>query len=284
MYSHRLYVGTIGQGLWRSVDGGATFMRASDGMFVECQVRALMVHPQQPRTLFLGSEHGLFRSDNGADSWSHVDSPVNGQQVWSILVHPANPDLIVAGVCPSRIVRSEDGGRTWTEPAVVIMEECPRILHTRLTTLKSDPTGPNVLWAGVEIDALFRSDDWGRTWRPLGSGLSSRDIHDIAVIPGNGRNTRILASTNNDVNVSENGGTSWTPLQLGTKLPLPYFRGMAQLCGRPEVVLLGNGDRPPGSTGLIARSTDGGLTWKPAEMPGRANSTIWNFAVNRADP
>jgi hypothetical protein len=34
---------------------------------------------------------------------------------------------------------------------------------------------------------------------------------------------------------------------------------------------------------MVARSTDGGVTWRTAEMPSRANSTIWNFAVHPAD-
>ena len=46
MTPHRLYVGTIGEGLFRSLDGGRTFRRACDGTFVECDVRALVVHPQ----------------------------------------------------------------------------------------------------------------------------------------------------------------------------------------------------------------------------------------------
>ena len=41
--SHRLYVGTIGEGIFRSVDSGESFRRACDGMFVECDVRALAV-------------------------------------------------------------------------------------------------------------------------------------------------------------------------------------------------------------------------------------------------
>ena len=47
--SHRLYVGTIGQGIFRSTDNGESFVRAMDGMFVECHVRALVVHPRDPR-------------------------------------------------------------------------------------------------------------------------------------------------------------------------------------------------------------------------------------------
>ncbi len=75
MIAHRLYVGTIGEGLFRSLDGGASFRRACEGMFVECHVRALAVHPQQPATLYLGSELGLFVSTDGAESWTKLPAP-----------------------------------------------------------------------------------------------------------------------------------------------------------------------------------------------------------------
>lgn len=282
--THRLYVGTVGEGLFRSTDGGATFRRACDGTFVECHVRALAVHPRDPRTLYMGSELGLFRSTDGADRWERVESPVNGRQVWSLLLSPHDPDLILVGTCPSQVFRSGDGGRTWVEGRATLLRECPRIVHTRVTTLVADPDDPETVWMGVEIDGLQRSRDGGRTWQPVGTGLSSRDIHALAIVPGNGRTGCMLASTNNDVNRSTDGGATWQPLGLGRTLPLPYFRGMAQPCGRPDVVLLGNGDAPPGSEGLVARSTDGGASWHPAALPGRANSTMWNFAVHPADP
>ena len=112
--------------------------------------------------------------------------------------------------------------------------------------------------------------------------MSSQDIHALAYVPGN--SARLIATTNNDVNLSNDDGETWQPLGLGKKMPVPYFRGLAQLANNPSSILLGNGDAPPGTTGLIARSLDGGLTWTAAEMPGRANSTIWNFAVHPADP
>ena len=61
---------------------------------------------------------------------------------WSILLAPGNPDLMFVGVCPSRLFRSEDGGRTWTEPFARIMQGCPRILHTRVTSLCGHPGDP----------------------------------------------------------------------------------------------------------------------------------------------
>jgi photosystem II stability/assembly factor-like uncharacterized protein len=282
--THRLYVGTIGEGLYRSTDGGATFIRACDGMFVECHVRALAVHPHEPRTLYLGTEQGLYRSHDEADNWARVESPLNGLQIWSILLLASDPDVILVGTCPSRLFRSADGGRTWSEAAVTLEQHCPRIIHTRVTALAEDPQHAGTVWAGVEIDGLRRSRDGGRTWEALGEGLSSRDIHAVAVVPGNGRAQRLLATTNNDVNLSTDGGASWRPLQVGRSLPWSYFRGLAQLCGQPGTLLLGNGTGPPGEAGVVALSTDAGDSWREARLPARANSTIWNFAVHPADP
>jgi photosystem II stability/assembly factor-like uncharacterized protein len=276
--NHRLYVGTIGEGLWRSLDGGVSFTRACNGMFVECHVRALAVHPREPRVLYLGSEHGLFCSHDGADNWRRVDSPAVGHEVWSILLHPTMPELIHVGVCPARIFRSADAGRSWTEPTARIQQGCLRILHTRLTTLCAHGDDPQTFWAGVEIDGLQRSRDGGQTWERIGAGMSSQDIHALAWANG-----RLIATTNNDVNASVDDGDTWQPLQLGKALPLPYFRGLGQRAGQADAMLLGNGDAPPGSTGLIVRSLDAGRTWHETQMPGRSNSTIWNFAVHAAD-
>src|SRR5688572_11991346 len=98
MVPHTLYVGTIGEGVFRSRDHGDSFRRAMDGdIFVESAVRALAVHPADPATLYLGTEHGLFRSRNGADSWEPVESPLKGLQVWSILLWPGRPEVMLVG-------------------------------------------------------------------------------------------------------------------------------------------------------------------------------------------
>jgi photosystem II stability/assembly factor-like uncharacterized protein len=285
MIAHRLYIGTIGEGLFRSLDGGANFRRACEGMFVECHVRALAVHPTQPATLYLGSELGLFVSTDGAESWTKLPAPLDGLQVWSLWIVPQHPEVLIVGTCPSHLFRSEDGGRTWTESTAHFERECPRLLWTRVTCIVGAPDEPNLLWAGVEIDGVHQSRDGGRTWQPIGSGLSSRDIHALVVLPALGSDPRrLLAATNNDLNVSDDDGATWQPLQIGQVMPWSYCRTLAQPCGRPEEILLGNGDAPPGSAGVIGRSPNAGNTWQCANMPGRANSTIWNFAVHAADP
>jgi photosystem II stability/assembly factor-like uncharacterized protein len=285
MSPHRLYVGTIGEGLFRSTDGGGSFRRACDGMFVECDVRALALDPDRSEVLYLGSEEGLYVSDDGADSWRNLQAPLDGLQVWSIHLDARKPGRLLVGTCPSRLFRSEDCGRSWAEAEAALERDCPRIKHTRVTCLAVDDTNPDVLWAGVEIDGVHRSRDGGRTWRPVGAGLSSRDIHALAVVSArDGRTRWLLAATNNDLNRSDDGGVTWTPLRIAEQLPWGYCRALAQPLGSPETVLVGVGDGPPGGVGGVGLSTDGGATWRPAALPGPANSTVWNFAVHRSDP
>src|SRR5262249_13562609 len=157
--------------------------------------------------------------------------------------------------CPSRLFRSEDDGRTWAEASATLEKHCPRIMNTRVTTVIADPVEKETLWAGVEIDGLRRSRDLGRTWQCVGQGLSAQDIQARAVVPGNGGPRRMLAATNNDLNVSEDGGETWTPHRIGERMPWSYCRALAQPVGRPEVVFLGNGDGPPGTVGAVGIST-----------------------------
>ncbi len=294
MTPHRLYVGTIGEGLFRSLDAGRSFRRACDGTFVECDVRALAVHPERPAVLYMGTELGLFRSVDGADNWVRVAGPLADQQVWAVHVPRRRPDVILVGTRPSAFYRSDDGGQTWAVAAAAVETACPRILHTRVTTIVADPDDPDLAWAGVEIDGVHASRDGGRTWAPVGTGLSSRDIHAIVVVAlpslphlrgraGRGSG-RLLAATNNDLNVSDDDGATWRPVGIGGVLPWPYCRALAQPVGRPEVILLGAGDGPPGGVGAVARSADSGGTWAEAALPHRANSTVWAFAVHPADP
>jgi photosystem II stability/assembly factor-like uncharacterized protein len=285
MIDHRLYVGTIGEGLFRSLDHGETFRRACDGVFVECDVRAIAVHPRRPEVLYLGTEVGLYVSEDGADNWQLLPAPLEGLQVWSLCLTPARPDRLIAGTCPSAVYLSEDGGKTWRAAAVKMIRDCPRIMHTRVTCITADPDNPDRLWAGVEIDGLHLSEDGGRTWTPTsGEGLTSRDIHGLVVQPARGGRKRLLATTNNDLSLSDDGGRTWRAAGMKGPLPWAYCRALTARLDDPDALLLGGGDAPPGCEGLVARSLDGGSTWTPAAMPGRANSTMWSFACHGADP
>jgi photosystem II stability/assembly factor-like uncharacterized protein len=283
MIPHRLYVGTIGEGLFRSLDHGETFRRACDGLFVECDVRALVVHPQRPEVMYMGTEVGLYVSRDGAGNWEQLPAPLEGMEVWSINLTAARPDRLVVGTRPAAVFLTEDAGRTWRQAAAHMRQDCPRLVYTRVTTLAADPDDPDLLWAGVEIDGIHHSTDGGRTWAQIDEGLTSRDIHALAVLPRRAGHKRVLATSNNDLNLSDDGGRTWRPGSIGNVLPWMYTRALVQRCDNPDVLFLGGGDAPPGCEGALAVSRDGGATWNPAALPGRSNSTMWNFGVHPAD-
>jgi len=55
-------VGTLGQGIWRSSDGGDTWLRVRHGLYSESAVRALAVHPSDARIMYCGADSGVYRS------------------------------------------------------------------------------------------------------------------------------------------------------------------------------------------------------------------------------
>ncbi len=279
-----LYVGSVGQGVWRSLDGGQTWLRRSKGMFVECDARALIAHPQRPQTLYAGTSVGCYRSDDGAETWRRLDSEMNDLVVWSLLMAQDDPQTLLAGTRPARLYRSTDSGETWRRVAVEFALECPALIYNRVTTLLADPELPDVMWAGVEIDGVWRSEDRGVTWTQRAAGLSSQDIHGLAVVPANGGPRRLLAATDNDQNISEDEGASWRPQHVSERFPWAYCRGVKQRPGSPQVIFQGNGSGPPGDAGAAWRSGDGSRTFQRLNLPVAPNSTIWDFAMHPSDP
>jgi len=287
--SRTLYVGTVGEGLWVSPDCGESFNRKINGMFIEADVRALAVHPGDPRTLFAGTNCGMYRTSDGGESWDLLDTGFGtgwpgstAETVWSIAISPHNPDLIFAGLCPSAAYRSKDGGSSWQLLNPGFATECGAIVYPRVTCIVPDPVESGTIWAGVEIDGIYRSMDSGDSWEHVGEGLSSQDIHSLAVIPGSPK--KVIAATNNDLNVSIDDGQTWKPCGVKALFDWGYCRGIAAKANDPQTLFQGNGNGPPGSAGAIQISRDAGRSWSKAALPFPSNSTIWTFAITAGDP
>ena len=277
-----LYVGTIGQSVWRSKDGGESWQRASGGLFIESDIRAIAVRPDNAAVLFAGTEAGLYRSTDRGDSWARLDSPLNGLQIWALAIDGENPDIMFAGTCPSGLYRSQDGGDTWHKLTVELAAECPGVpIIPRVTTILIDPEDHQTVYVGIEIDGMRISRDGGETWASGNAGLSSQDIHGLAVVPGTP--PTLVAATNNDVCVTTDM-RHWTPLNVRAHYPWPYCRGVVHLPNGDGRVWVGAGNGPPGDQGGLFYSNDLGKSWQRADLGGDANSTIWSFAHSPAFP
>src|SRR5579864_7671344 len=110
------YMGTAGSGVWKTVDGGQVWTCVSDSVRLT-GVGAVAVAPSHPDTVYAGasgagSSAGLYRSLDGGGHWDQV--ALKGHAVSSIAIDPHNPDLVIAAAGDTGVMRTSDGGKTWT--------------------------------------------------------------------------------------------------------------------------------------------------------------------------
>ena len=281
-----MLVGTVGQGVLRSVDDGETWVRASvtAGMHSDAVVRCLMPHPNG-NVVFVGSDLGLYRSDDAGETWHLLDTAMNGRSVWSLALDSTQPDTVLAGTgTPSRaaLFSSKDGGLNWQECSVQIAETCAAVGVPRPTAIALDPTDPANVWAGIEVDGVRRSRDGGVTWEKAAQEITNPDIHCVTVSSGPPKCVVVL--TSDDVWLSQDDGANWTAVGARQAFPWHYPRCVAVRPDKPNTLFVTLGDSTPGRTGAIMRSDDMGKTWQSLELPGQPNSAMWTLTFDRSSP
>lgn len=275
----RVYVGTIGSGVWSSDDLGETWESCFIGDNVVNRVWSLCWHADEPDMVWAGTDQGLVRQISGV-SVHHVSSPFCDRQVWAIAQSQTEHKTMYVGTRPACIYRSLDAGNSWVELSVGMETKCD-IGPTRVTRIRVDPLDEGTVWASVEIDAVHVSHDSGESWEKLDNGFRFPDIHDMVIVVEEGKR-KLLAATAVGLYCSSNDGQSWEWSKLDS--PWQYTRGMELMADGNGTVFLGNGDGPPGTTGRLLRSDDWGCSWEIADLDSPTNSTIWNIATNKSNP
>ncbi len=280
-------VGTVGQGIMRSGDGGESWGRAgiTSGLHSDALVRDLANHPNRPGIVFAGTDKGLYRSEDAGMNWGLVDTPMSGSSVWAVTVDNADPNLMFAGTGtpnPCGVFRSTDGGKTWEQRPVDIAEECPNVGVPRVTGIAIDPTNHRDIWVGLEVDGLRHSSDAGDTWESINGAIPNLDVHNVAVTGGPPKT--VVVVVNNDVYTSDDNGANWDRLGIREVFPMTYPRGIMVQPEKPNVIFVTIGDTTPGRTGTIMRTKDTGKTWENLSLPVEPNTAMWTVNIQSTDP
>jgi len=156
--------------------------------------RALAMLPADPNFVFLGHRGGLMWSSDSGATWQPASVTGN---VLALAGHPADPlRLYVAG--PDLFLRSDDGGRTWESVAADLPGR-------DIQALAAAPDNPEIVYAFIVGQGLWRSQNGGLNWRPVDTTFSE-NVTALAIMPG-----AIYAGTDGvGMLRSSDGGATWT--------------------------------------------------------------------------
>ncbi|MBP2473802.1 photosystem II stability/assembly factor-like uncharacterized protein [Crossiella equi] len=240
--------------------------------------------PEQRVVLAVGTRKGLWlgTSDNDRVDWSWTGPHHAMTEVYAVAVDTRRErPRLLAGITSEHfgpgVATSDDLGASWQEPehAPVAFPEDTGAALERVWQLVPGPVDqPEVVYAGTQPSALFRSTDGGRTYSMVrglwdhphreqwGAGYGGQAVHTILPHPDDEQRITVAMSTGG-VYRTEDGGGSWAPSNTGVKAyflpdPFPEFGQCVHKIARnpkqPERMFLQNHHG-------VYRSEDGGGTW-----------------------
>ncbi|MFH0935301.1 MAG: hypothetical protein V1828_00340 [Candidatus Omnitrophota bacterium] len=162
----------------------------------ETDIKTVAVHPVNPRVIFMGSKHGVFRSEDAGKSWRNVLS-VRGQnkKVNFLLCNAAGPNSIYAATGQG-LFYSANSGRSW------------RRIFKGGDYLESDCTcvaiAAGAIYLGTQ-KGLFVSNDKGRSWVKAMGKVGNNRIFAVSHSPAN----CVYVASSDGVYKIEKGQDNW---------------------------------------------------------------------------
>src|SRR5205823_3628459 len=110
-----LYVGTA-EGLYFAETKNHAYEARPLGLRGKGALRTpVVVDRNEPRRLYAAtSRAGVFRSDDGGETWREINEGVVYKEAWSLVQHPRTGELCL-GTGPSSVFKSSDGGESWID-------------------------------------------------------------------------------------------------------------------------------------------------------------------------
>ncbi|MFY9269440.1 MAG: hypothetical protein WAO55_06795 [Candidatus Manganitrophaceae bacterium] len=279
---NRLYVsqtsGWFGQIIQRSDDGGKTWHQPG-------------TKPGEPTTTPDGmpmGESNKFVYDTSPETgkpltthqwYDGTQHPWEFKRVWHIEPSLTDPNTVYAGVEDAALFRTTDGGQTWHELAGLRghgtgPKWSPGAGGMGLHTILLDPQNPNRIYVAISAAGVFRTDDAGKSWKPINRGLVSQYIPDPNAEIGHcvhriamhrSRPEVLFMQKHWDVMRSDNAGESWH--EISGNLPTDFGFVVDVHAHEPNTVYVvpiksDSEHFPPEGKLRVYRNRTGGNEWE----------------------
>jgi photosystem II stability/assembly factor-like uncharacterized protein len=109
--------------------------------------------------------------------------PWEFKRVWHLEPSLTDPDTVYAGVEDAALFRTTDGGKSWQELSGLRghptgSQWAPGAGGMGLHTILIDPSNHDRMYGAISAAGVFRTDDAGKSWKPVNRGLHSQYIPD----------------------------------------------------------------------------------------------------------
>jgi photosystem II stability/assembly factor-like uncharacterized protein len=273
-----VYVGTRGNGVRRSKDGGNTWEDAglpqpdvfsvavspADGaVYAGCEPSALWVSRDHGRTW---SELESLRAIPSAPTWSFPPRPWTSHVRW-IAPSPHDADVLLVGIELGGMMRTEDRGRTWLDHRPGAQPDVHSVIwHPIAEERAYEAGGGGAAW----------SSDGGLSWRPADEGRDRHYTWAVAVDPTDPNRWYVSASTGPFAAHGRRSAEARLYRWAGTGPWEALDGGLgAELDSMPYALLALDGRLVAGfRNGELWASRDRGDTWKRTEPEGEPLPSI----------
>jgi photosystem II stability/assembly factor-like uncharacterized protein len=216
----------------------------------------------------------------GTHQWyDGTQHPWEFKRVWHLEPSLSDPDHVYAGVEDAALFESRDGGKSWSELSGLRKHDTgpkwqPGAGGMCLHTILLDPQNPQRMYIAISAAGAFRTDDGGKTWKPINHGLHSEYIpdptaevghcvHRIAMHPS--RPNTLFMQKHWDVMRSDDGGDLWR--EVSGNLPSDFGFPIDVHAHEPETIYVvpiksDSEHYPPSSRLRVYRSRTGGNEWE----------------------
>src|SRR5450755_293538 len=192
-------------GVYRSSDEGATWDLITPAKHEDLRnFDSVAFDPRDENIIYAGTYHLPWKTANGGKDWFPIQKGmIDDSDVMSIVVDPTNPENVHATAC-SGIYHSVNAAQTWTK-----YKGIPFVFR-RTQLIRQDPQNPQVLYAGT-TSGLWKTtneNDWKR--------VTPGDwVINAIIIDPKHSDRLILGTERQGVQISENGGATFTSSNLG---------------------------------------------------------------------
>jgi photosystem II stability/assembly factor-like uncharacterized protein len=291
-----VFAGTS-DGVYRSTDRGRTFQRTN--FPDKTQIWSFLVDATNPKLVYAGaSPIAMYRSEDTGETWRKLPDPAMPDRavmpfacrVMRLAQHPSKPDTIYAALEVNGVMRSDNGGESWTDVSKGLLDlaQQPHLKSKIVSNTYNEgmldghaiaisPADPDGVIVAVRM-GLFHTADRGETWEDMEVGRFSPTTYgrDIKVSPQDGNTlysalSVAAASKDGAVYRSQDAGKTWKRFDRvqvhGTIMSVALHQK------DPNQVYLG-----ARYDGEVYGTEDGGETWNSVPLPATVKD-IYSLAV-----